>query len=175
MVDKQIVEEWIVKANEDLAFAKTALEEGLEFYPQICFYLHQATEKILKAYILVNELGFKKMHDLIKLLQICSQKDLAFNKFFETAELLNPFYIGTRYPDLVLKVNKSQTENALQIAEEIAAFVKQKINQQAEDKPAGKQAQGEENTETPKTEEAVEGEVVEDPSASSGQGEKKSD
>ena len=137
MVDKQIIDEWIARADEDLAFAKASLEDGLEFYPQICFFLHQSTEKILKAYILANELGFERMHDLIKLLQICVQKDEVFNNFIETAELLNPYYIGTRYPDFVFKVNKSQAENALKLAEQVAVFVKGKI-------------------------EAVEGEVVEE-------------
>lgn len=137
MVDKQIVDEWIVLADDDLAFAKAALEDKLEYYLQICFYIHQATEKILKAYILANELGFEKIHDLNKLLQICIQKDEEFSEFVEAAKLLNPFYIGTRYPDVVIKVNKSQAENALNLAEQISNFVKEKI-------------------------EAVEGEVVEE-------------
>ena len=137
MVDKQVIDEWIAKAEEDLTFVKVTLEDNLEFYLQICFFLHQATEKILKAYILVNELGFEKIRDLIKLLKICAQKDQEFNNFFEGAKLLNPFYIGTRYPDFVITVNKSQAEEALKLTEQIIAFVKKKI-------------------------EAVEGEVVEE-------------
>lgn len=137
MVDKQIIDEWIAKADEDLAFARITLEEGLEFYLQICFYLHQATEKILKAYILANELGFEKIHDLNKLLRICLQKDKGFNNFFEAAKLLNPFYIGTRYPDFVITVSKSQAENALKAAEQVADFVKQKINQQVGEQSTG--------------------------------------
>jgi len=137
MVDKQVIDEWVAMADDDLAFAKAALEDNLEYYMQICFYLHQATEKILKAYILANELEFEKIHDLNKLLRICVQKDEKFSKFVETVKLLNPFYIGTRYPDVVITIDKSQAENSLHLAEEIAAFVKQKL-------------------------EAVEGEVVEE-------------
>lgn len=114
-------------ADDDLAFAKAALEDNLEYYLQICFYLHQATEKILKAYILANALEFEKIHDLNKLLRICVQKDEEFSEFVETVKLLNPFYIGTRYPDVVIKVSKSQTKNVLNLAEQIAAFVKEKI------------------------------------------------
>jgi len=82
-------------------------------------------------------LEFEKIHDLNELLRICVQKDEKFSVFVETVKLLNPFYIGTRYPDIVIAINKSQAENALHLAEEIAAFVKQKL-------------------------EAVEGEVVEE-------------
>ena len=143
MVDKQVVDNWINKADEDMVFAKAILEDNLEFYLQICFSLHQATEKYLKAYIMAMGLEFEKIHDLTKLLQICAQKDAGFNNFSDAAKLLNPFYIGTRYPDLEVRVSKSQTENVLKLAEQIAAFVKEKI-------------------------EAVEGEVVEeDPSAHS--------
>lgn len=127
MVDKQVIDEWIAIAGDDLAFAKAALEDELEFYLQICFFLHQATEKILKAYILANELEFEKIHDLNKLLRICAQKDEEFNKFSENIKLLNPFYIGTRYPDVVINVNKSQAENSLNLAEQVAEFVKQKL------------------------------------------------
>lgn len=132
MVDKQIVDEWIAMADDDLAFAKAALEDKLEYYLQICFYLHQATEKILKAYILANALEFEKIHDLNKLLQICVQKDEEFSEFVENVKLLNPFYIGTRYPDVVIKVSKSQTENVLNLAEQIASFVKEKLKEAVE-------------------------------------------
>lgn len=39
MVDSKLVAGWIEKADEDLKFAKVSLEEGLEFYPQICFLI----------------------------------------------------------------------------------------------------------------------------------------
>lgn len=127
MVDQKIVKEWVSMAADDLAFSKAAMENNLEYYLQVCFYLHQATEKILKAYILANDLRFEKIHDLNKLLRICAQDDEEFNELSESVRLLNPFYIGTRYPDVVINVNKSQAENALNLAEKIAVFVKEKI------------------------------------------------
>lgn len=127
MVDDQLISGWMEKANEDLEYARISLKEGLEFYPQICFHLHQAVEKYLKAYIIAHELGFQRIHDLGQLIQICSHKDEAFNQYHDKILELNPFYIETRYPDFMAEVNKSQTENALKIAEQIADFVKQKI------------------------------------------------
>ncbi len=127
MADRQIVEEWINKADEDLAFAKANLEQGLEFYSQICFHFHQAVEKYLKSYIIAKGLDFRKIHNLIDLLQICGQTEEDFNRFYDEAELLNPFYIGTRYPDFVITFSKSRAEQALQAAEEIALFVKSKL------------------------------------------------
>src|SRR3989344_2220765 len=123
----QVVKNWLDKASEDLAFAKASLQEGLEFYPQICFYLHQSVEKYLKAYIIAKRLDFKRIHDLTELVQICMENDQKFNKFYETAKLLSPFYIGTRYPDFIISINKSNAEKALQATEEIASFVKSKL------------------------------------------------
>lgn len=123
----QVAENWVDKADNDLAFAKASLQEGLEFYPQICFYLHQAVEKYLKAYIIAKRLNLKKIHDLTQLVQICIEDDKEFNKFYETAKLLTPFYIGTRYPDFVIFINKSIAEKALQVTEQIASFIKSKL------------------------------------------------
>lgn len=128
MVDKKIAQNWLDKADEDLAFAKASLQEGLEFYSQICFYLHQSVEKYLKAYIIAKELNLKRIHDLTVLVQICMENDPEFNKFNETAKLLNPFYIGTRYPDFIISVNKSTAKKALQAAEEVAMFIKSKLS-----------------------------------------------
>lgn len=127
MVSK-VVENWLDKASEDLAFAKANLQEGSEFYPQICFYLHQSFEKYLKAYIIAKGLDFKRIHDLTELVQICMGNDQEFNKFYEAAKLLNPFYIGTRYPDFIISINKSNAEKALQATEEIASFIKAKLS-----------------------------------------------
>lgn len=46
----------------------------------------------------------------------------------ETVKLLNPFYIGTRYPDFIIFINKSDAEKALQVAEEIANSIKSKLS-----------------------------------------------
>ena len=127
MVDPKLINSWLEKADEDLKYAKVSLEENLEFYPQICFLLHQAVEKYLKSYIIASELDFQKTHDLGRLVKICGQKDNEFNQYFDKIADLNTYYIETRYPDFEVLVNKSQTEKALSLAEQISAFVKQKI------------------------------------------------
>lgn len=95
MVDRQIVEGRINKGDEELEFAKVSLEEGLEFYAQVCFFSHQAPEKYLKAYIIANELNFKGIHDLLELLRVCAENDEESNNFYEEATILNPFYGGS--------------------------------------------------------------------------------
>lgn len=127
MVDPKLITSWIKKADDDLNFARVSLKESLGFYPQICFLLHQAVEKYLKAYIIANELDFQKIHDLGQLVKICDQKDGGFHKYFDKVADLNTYYIETRYPDFEITVNKQQAQRALEVAEEIATFVKEKL------------------------------------------------
>lgn len=127
MVDNSLVEGWINKGNEDFQYAKASYDEGLEFYPQISFHLHQAVEKYLKAYIIAKKLDFQKIHDLTKLLQICAENDPDFNSLSNLAIELNPYYIEARYPEFITSVDKGRTEKALKAAEQIANFVKAKL------------------------------------------------
>ncbi|MEA3416710.1 MAG: HEPN domain-containing protein [Thermodesulfobacteriota bacterium] len=53
MADSQIVSEWLKKADEDLEFAISVIEDSA-FYAQICFHFHQAAEKYLKSLIIAS-------------------------------------------------------------------------------------------------------------------------
>ena len=39
MVDPQIIDEWLAKADEDFDFAVSVIEDST-FYAQICFHFH---------------------------------------------------------------------------------------------------------------------------------------
>jgi len=97
MADSFEVEKWLQKANDDYQFSASILPET-NFYSQVCFFFQQSAEKYLKAYIIKKQLDFKKMHDLIRLLEICQKKDSSFQEIFDDCNLLNAFYVDTRYP-----------------------------------------------------------------------------
>lgn len=98
MVSPEIVKEWLDKADEDFKFASINLTEGHNFYAQICFHFQQAAEKYLKSFIVVHDLEFEKTHNLIKLLNTCSDKQPALHSITDECERLNTAYIDTRYP-----------------------------------------------------------------------------
>ncbi len=127
MVDPKIAQGWLDKADEDSEYAKTSLEEGIEFYSPICFHFHQAAEKYLKAYIVAKELDFKKVHDLKELLRICESNDSEFGQLSDLVSELNPYYIETRYPEFIGSIDKFQAEEAGRIVDKIATFVKSKL------------------------------------------------
>lgn len=114
MADKKIVNEWLKKAEEDLGFASQTLSDPkITYYAQICFHFQQAAEKYLKAFIVAQDLEFKKIHDLPELLRICANKDAKLKELSEACEFLTDFYIDTRYPvHWPADTTKEETEKA---------------------------------------------------------------
>ena len=129
MVDRQIIQEWIAKADEDFNFALINLKEEKPFFSQICFHFHQTAEKYLKAYIVANGLEFRKTHDLPLLLKLCLTKDRSFEALNDDCEFLATFYIESRYPvHWPTHFSKEETEKAFQSAAAIRSFIKKKLS-----------------------------------------------
>lgn len=128
MVDKEIILEWLNKADEDFQFALLNLQNIQNFYGQICFHFQQAAEKYLKAYIVAYELEFEKIHELTKLLKICITHNPIFIELQEACTFLTDFYISPRYPvPLPIKTTKEKAEIAKQMAEKVGKFVKEML------------------------------------------------
>jgi HEPN domain-containing protein len=128
MVERQIVIEWISKPDGDFEFASINLRGGKIFFAQICFHFQQAAEKYLKAFIVANELDFRKIHDLPLLLKICPSKDPSLEILSDDCEYLAPFYIDARYPvHWPTNFSLQETQKALHSASRIGSLIKQKL------------------------------------------------
>lgn len=128
MVDPEVVQEWLAKADEDFEFAKVNLMEGKPFYSQICFHFQQAAEKYLKAYIIAHELEFRKIHDLPLLLRLCQSKDPSFEQLKDDCEFLTTYYVETRYPvHWPTNFSEKETQKAFQSASRIGSLLKEKL------------------------------------------------
>jgi len=129
MVDKKIVREWLSKASEDLQFAGLNLEEGRNFFPQICFHLQQSAEKFLKAFIIAHDLEFRKIHDLQTLLKICESKEPALRQLQPDCDFLSPFYVDARYPlHWPTHFSPEETQKAFQAAQRIRSLIEEKLS-----------------------------------------------
>ena len=127
MADPQIISEWLKKANEDLEFAISVIEDST-FYAQICFHFHQAAEKYLKSLIIAYDLEFKKIHDLPVLLKLFLVKKPELKKLMNDCRLLNGFYIDTRYPvHWPTQYTKEEALKAKKAAEHISVEIKKAL------------------------------------------------
>jgi HEPN domain-containing protein len=85
----------------------------------------------LKAYVVANELEFRKIHDLPLLLKICSSKDSTLDGLRDACEYLNTFYVETRYPvHWPTNFSFEEAQKALKGADQIRSVIKEKIDLQ---------------------------------------------
>jgi HEPN domain-containing protein len=71
-----------------------------------------------------HDLEFKKIHDLLVLLDICQKKDGKFSCLIEDCQFLNTLYIDTRYPvNWPADVTKEEAIKAKESAQRIKEFV----------------------------------------------------
>jgi len=86
---------WLQLADEDLAMARLALDQGI--YRQTCFHAQQAAEKALKALLLVRQGTYPRTHSLEDLLVYDTSGELS--EWEESCRRLSQFYLTTRYVD----------------------------------------------------------------------------
>jgi len=87
-------ERWLYFAGEDLKMADLALEA--EIYNQVCFHSQQCAEKAIKGLLLFQGKTPPRTHLLGDLLTILSPNPFTISL---DVQLLDRFYIPTRYPD----------------------------------------------------------------------------
>ena len=128
MAEPELVKKWVQKADEDFGYAALSLEEGFEYFPQICWHFQQAAEKYLKANIIAFDLEFRKIHDLIALLKTCESKDPSFHSLLGSCTYLQRFYVESRYP-VAWESNYSREHavKAKEAAQAIIEFVKKTL------------------------------------------------
>lgn len=125
---------WLESAIDELKFAKVILEEQPDFPWYVCFHSQQAAEKALKSFLIFKKYSKPiRTHNLVILLECCKNYDKKFNFISESCEILNAYYIPTRYPDalpgmsLTGRFRPTEAKEAVETAQEIVRFVKNKI------------------------------------------------
>jgi HEPN domain-containing protein len=105
-------QDWLRIAEKDFARVQTMLSAGDA--EAAGFYLQQAVEKFLKAFLLSKNLRLQRIHDLEPLLNTALGFNPSFEKFRETLQLITGFYFVERYP-LVLEtgITEEDVRNAL--------------------------------------------------------------
>ena len=98
-------------------------------YHTICFLCRESAEKFLKAYLISKGWELKKTHDIVELLEYCSDYDKEFDLLVEDGSILNDYIADGRYPgDIAFEaISLKQANEAVEKAERIKEFVIHKI------------------------------------------------
>ena len=89
--------EWMKFANENLQVAKHEIEREEPACHTICFLCRESAEKFLKAYLISKGWELKKTHDIVELLEYCSDYDKEFDLLVEDGSILNDYIANRRY------------------------------------------------------------------------------
>jgi len=120
-------ERWLKIVADDLNSAKKLLEA--EIFSTSIYHCQQAAEKALKAYLAFGECKILKIHDLVRLVELCCNLDTDFERMYDYAESLNPFSTKFRYPTEFDIPDYEDTKKAIEQTERVVNFVLGKIEQ----------------------------------------------
>lgn len=85
-------------------------------------------EKVLKAFLVSREIGFRKVHNLTYLMDLCEQEGgLDVEAFREDVSRLAPFAVDERYPGTRQDPPADLVGEFVEIAEKLFSWVTKEI------------------------------------------------
>lgn len=93
---KKYIQQWLIKANEDILVINRLMEFEIVAKGSICFHCEQAVEKFLKAFLIYNKKDIIKTHNIEFLLSECSKIDTEFKDI--NPKNLTDYGVVMRYP-----------------------------------------------------------------------------
>lgn len=119
-------EDWLLRAEGDLALARAPLPEGA-FYEDLCFHAQQAAEKSLKAVYQHFAKRFRYTHDLDELINGLRNEGITIPLEVTEAALLSSYAWEARYPGLSEPVTKKEFREALRQAKRVVGWATEVI------------------------------------------------
>jgi len=120
-------QDWYRFAKMDSDAAYTLFDK---MYPQpfeiICYHAQQSAEKLLKGFLVGNDIDPPKTHDLRLLNDMCVEIDERFIALEKMLSILSRYGVQPRYPR-ELEVTEKDTIQALKFLDSITAFFKEHI------------------------------------------------
>src|SRR5262249_38340710 len=122
---KRHTAQWVRKAEDDLAGARTMSASTPPQRDLVCFHCQQAAEKYLKA--LLQELGdpVPRIHDLEELLDLMLVHDPTLKPLRRVLHSLTGYAVDYRYPGR--RATTRQMQSALRNAERVRAELRPRL------------------------------------------------
>lgn len=117
---------WFAKADTDFKSAQI-LAESPGPPETICFLAQQGAEKYLKGYLVWHSVAFRPVHDMLEILNGCRNVDKTFRELADDCQALNPYAVEVRYPGFGASYNDEDARDALERAEHIRRFVRERL------------------------------------------------
>src|SRR5580704_76446 len=109
-------EKWIKKAEGDLYTVALLLKSENCQSDICCYHAQQCAEKYLKAYLISRRILFPYIHDLEKLIELCSISNQRFDELKIVGIKLTDYAIKPQYPDEIDDLTVEDAQQAYQNA-----------------------------------------------------------
>jgi len=116
--------EWVRLADMDMATACHMFET---YHPKpleiVCFHSQQVAEKMLKCFLIAQNIEIPRIHDLQILCDKCIEFEDSFNDIYESSVMLTRYSVIPRYPT-EWDILEADVKKAMEDAKAVMSFVK---------------------------------------------------
>jgi len=127
MKNLEMANEWLQRAKSSMARAKAGRISSEVLYEDLCFDAQQAVEKALKSLCVSYEIVFPKTHDIAYLIELLEKGNVTVPDNVQNAKILTGYAVESRYPGDYEPVDEEDYFKAIEIAEKVLKWVKEKI------------------------------------------------
>jgi HEPN domain-containing protein len=110
---------WVLKAEHDLLAIRSLVAGSSVPWDIVVFHAQQGAEKYLKAFLVLHEKVVPKIHDLERLLQLCTAIDPSLSVHAADCRRLTQLGFVSRYPDSPDEPSETDARAAMQLADRI--------------------------------------------------------
>lgn len=132
----EIVEQWVVRAEEDFGVAQDLVSRKSPFLNTVGFHCQQAAEKFLKALLVRCQIEFPKTHDIGELLDLATNVEPAVAASLRPAEALTKYGVEVRYPGDYPEMTPQTAEAAMNLASRVRDAVRASLRPYLDRGPA---------------------------------------
>ena len=97
-------------------------------FEDLVFECQQATEKGLKALLIISDIDFPKTHSIGLLIDLLSKNNFIIPNYVDTADFLTEYAVMTRYPGIYEEINEEEYLIAIETTEKVLKWVIEQIN-----------------------------------------------
>lgn len=123
----ELTRQWLQAADEDLRVAGVVIGASPPLLSGAMYHCQQGFEKALKAFLAWHAFPLQRTHNLLGLVQLCSQIDASFSALAGDAAVVAPYATQFRYPPFSGAPQESDATDALRAARQAFAFTIQRL------------------------------------------------
>jgi HEPN domain-containing protein len=129
MPDEEFIADWLRRAKSDLNTATHMFEDVYPKETEIsAYHCQQCAEKASKAFLVAHDIEPPRIHNLIRLCELCKNIDAEFSVLEIDCHRLNPYGTEVRYPN-ELAPDEPIVKAAIERAQRVYDFCTRRIEE----------------------------------------------